>query len=518
MPKQHEKLAFALEALKGLQDKGLRAIPGPKLSRAHREALLRAGFLKQVIRGWYIPRRPDEADGDSTAWYANMREFIADYAQERFGDRWHINPEQSVLMRSGERTVPKQVQVWATEGANQTVELPHGCSLFIYKAAKLLPSSPVPDAGGLRLVELPAALVAASPTLFVQHGMATQIALRSLPDASDLLRILLDGPHPSVAGRLAGGLRAIGRTALADEIVGAMRSAGHGVNDVDPFERPPRTILLAGGRPESPYVQRLRLMWAEMRERVIAAFPPAPGASTDIDALLKDIEARYVTDAYHSLSIEGYRVTATFIEKIRDGNWNPDRDEKDRATRDAMAARGYFETHNLVKEDLLRIIKCENAGTVFRNALPRWYRALFSPSVQAGILKASDLAGYRNDQVFIRGALHVPLSKEAVRDCMPVLFELLETEAEPQVRAVLGHLIFAYIHPYMDGNGRLARFLMNLMLVPAGYVWTVIPIERRKEYMDAIEQASSFARIAPFASFIAELVTTQTKEPLPRPH
>jgi Fic family protein len=199
-----------------------------------------------------------------------------------------------------------------------------------------------------------------------------------------------------------------------------------------------------------------------MREEVVAAFPPAPGAPKDIDGLLKEVEARYVTDAYHSLSIEGHRVTATLIEKIRDGSWNPDGDEKDRATRDAMAARGYFETHNLVKEDLVRVIKGDNAGTVFRSALPRWYQALFSPSVQAGILKASDLAGYRNDQVFIRGALHVPLSKEAVRDCMPVLFELLEAEVEPQVRAVLGHFLFVYIHPYMDGNGRLARFLMNL--------------------------------------------------------
>jgi hypothetical protein len=506
-----------LESLKRLQDGGgLQAIPGPKLSRTDREALLRSGFLKEVIRGWYIPRRPDEADGDSTAWYASMREFIADYAQERFGDHWHVNPEQSVLLRSGERTIPKQVQIWATEGTNQTVQLLHGCSLFIYKAAKLLPSSPVQDCGGLRLVELPAALVATSPTLFVQNAMAAQIALGSLPDASDLLRILLDGPHPSVAGRLAGGFRAIGRAALADEVVGAMRGAGHGLNEVNPFEKP-LPALLPGGRPESPYVQRLRLMWAEMRESVIVAFPQAPGAPKDIDALLKDVEARYVTDAYHSLSIEGYRVTATLIEKLRDGNWNPDGDEKDRATRDAMAARGYFETHNVVKEDLVRVIKGENAGTVFRSTLPRWYQALFSPSVQAGILKASDLAGYRNDQVFIRGALHVPLSKEAVRDCMPVLFELLETEAEPQVRAVLGHFLFVYIHPYMDGNGRLARFLTNLMLVPAGHVWTVIPVEKRNEYMGALEQASSFANIAPFAAFIADLAKAQAKEPLPRP-
>jgi len=516
VPTLQERLATALEALKGLQERGIQAIPGTELSRTDREALLRAGFLKKVIRGWYIPRRPDEADGDSTAWYASMREFIADYAQERFGDRWHVNPEQSILLRSGERTIPKQVQIWAADGTNQTVELLHGCSLFIYKAAKLLPSSPVQDCGKLRLVELPAALVAGSPALFAQNAMAAQIALGSLRDVSDVLRILLDGPHPSVAGRLAGGFRAIGRGALADEIAGAMRSAGHAVNEVNPFEKPP-TALLPGGRPESPYVQRLRLMWADMRESVIAAFPRAPGAPKDIDALLKDVEARYVTDAYHSLSIEGYRVTATLIEKIRDGNWNPAGDEKDRATRDAMAARGYFETHNLVKEDLVRVLKGENAGTVFRNALSRWYQALFSPSVQAGILKASNLAGYRNDQVFIRGALHVPLSKEAVRDCMPVFFELLEAEAEPQVRAVLGHFLFVFIHPYMDGNGRLARFLMNLMLVPAGYVWTVIPVERRNEYMSALEQASSFANISPLATFIAGLASAQAKAPLPRP-
>jgi len=74
-------------------------------------------------------------------------------------------------------------------------------------------------------------------------------------------------------------------------------------------------------------------------------------------------------------------------------------------------------------------------------------QALFSPSVQGGILKASDLAGYRNDQVFVRDALHVPPSKDAVRECMPVLFELLEAEPEPQARAVLGHFLFVYVHP-----------------------------------------------------------------------
>jgi len=58
---------------------------------------------------------------------------------------------------------------------------------------------------------------------------------------------------------------------------------------------------------------------------------------------------------------------------------------------------------------------------------------------------------------------------------------------------------------------------MNLMLVPAGYVWTVIPVERRTDYMSALEQASSFANIAPFATFITELAKAQDWAPLPRP-
>jgi len=510
-------LAAALEALKVLQEQGFRAISGTRLSRSDREALQRGGFLRTVIRGWYIPGRPDEAGGDTAAWYTSMPEFVAGYSQQRFGDRWHVNPEQSLLLRSGERTVPKQLQIWATEGTNQTVQLLHGCSLFIYRAPGLLASSPAPDCGGLRLVELPAALVAASPTLFAQRPLSAQIALASLPDVSDALRILLTGSHPAVAGRLAGALRAIGRPALADDILGAMRAAGYAVSETNPFEKPLRT-LLPGGRPGSAYVQRLRLMWMEMRDGVIAAFPPAPGHQADIEALLNDVEARYVADAYHSLSIEGYRVSATLIEKVRDGNWNPDGNEKDRAARDAMAARGYFEAHNLVKEDLVRIVKGEKAGAVFRQALPRWHQALFSPSVQAGILKPADLAGYRNDPVFIRGALHVPPPKEAVRECMPAFFELLETETAPQVRAVLGHFFFVYIHPYMDGNGRLGRFLMNLMLASAGYVWTVIPVQQRSAYMQALEQASSFGNIEPFAAFLAGLARAQSQTAPAAPH
>jgi Fic family protein len=87
---------------------------------------------------------------------------------------------------------------------------------------------------------------------------------------------------------------------------------------------------------------------------------------------------------------------------------------------------------------------------------------------------------------------------------MPALFDLLEAETEPSVRAVLGHWLFGYIHPYPDGNGRMARFLMNAMLAAGGYPWTVIRVEDRDAYLSALDKASVDNDIVPFAAFIAE--------------
>ena len=192
-----------------------------------------------------------------------MREFIAGYCTQRFGSGWHIGPEQSLLMQSGERSLPLQMQVWSPAAGNQALTLLHGTSLFLYKAPRLLPARPKEDAGGLRLVELESALVAVGPAFFTQQQLAATIALRSLPEASNLIRILLAGSHSVIAGRLAGALRALGRLEMADEIVQTMRSASYTVVETNPFEKP--VCTMPGGRFETPYVQRMRLLWADMR-------------------------------------------------------------------------------------------------------------------------------------------------------------------------------------------------------------------------------------------------------------
>ena len=89
---------------------------------------------------------------------------------------------------------------------------------------------------------------------------------------------------------------------------------------------------------------------------------------------------------------------------------------------------------------------------------------------------------------------------------MPALFDLLREETESSVRTVLGHFVFVYIHPYMDGNGRIGRFLMNVMLASGGYPWSVIPVGGRNAYMAVLEKASVDQDIAPFTDFLARIV------------
>ncbi|MGA6964587.1 MAG: Fic family protein [Xanthobacteraceae bacterium] len=239
---------------------------------------------------------------------------------------------------------------------------------------------------------------------------------------------------------------------------------------------------------------------------MIEVFPKAPGLPKNKKSYLTFVEGIYRDDAYHSLSIEGYRVTPELIARVQAGNWNPAENEEDRKNRDALAARGYWLASQKVKEAIEKIIGGENAGKLVRAAHRDWYRGLFQPSVQAGLIGPAALAGYRRQPVFLRGSRHVPPRADVLNDAMPALFDLLEEEAEPSVRAVLGHWIFGYVHPYPDGNGRVARFLMNAMLASGGYPWTVIRVDDRTSYLNSLESASVEGNIQPFAKFIAERV------------
>ena len=498
-----EKLAESLSALKELQDRGIVSIRSSELSRTNRQRLLNAGFIREVMKGWYTPTRPDEPDGESTGWYASYWAFCAGYFNYRFGEDWCLSPEQSLCLHIGDWTVPKQLLVRSPQGGNKPTGLLFGTSLFDVRL-ELPPAGDREVKNGMRIFNLPAALIACAPGQFIQQADHVRAALAMVAEPSDILRRLLGSGRTVVAGRLAGSFRNIGRGEIADQILRAMRAAGHTVHEADPFNNEPAILFAA--RQHSPYVHRLTLLWAAMREPVLRAFPSPPGIKENAATYLQEVDGIYATDAYHSLSIEGYRVDEALIERVRAGNWNPDNDANDRKNRNALAARGYWQAFRSVKQSIESILHGENPGSVIRRDYGSWYAELFGPSVTAGIVTPADLAGFRSGPVYIRRSMHVPPNHEAVRELMPELFDLLEAEAEPSVRVVLGHFAFVYIHPYMDGNGRMGRFLMNSMMAAGGYSWTIVPVERRAEYMSTLESASVSQDINPFTKFLASLV------------
>lgn len=499
-----EKLAVSLTQLEELQKGGRRVFRSKELTRVHRERLLRTGFVRDVMKGWLISWSPGAAPGDTTPWYASFWEFCARYCSERFGERWHLSPEQSLLLHAENTIIPQQVIIYTPNGTNNMVELLFGTSLYDLKQKQMPPEADLAIRNGLRLFAPEAALIKVPEAFFARSPLEARVVLAGFHDASALLARLLDGGHSGIAGRLAGAFRRVGRADVADDILRAMKAAGYDVRESDPFET--RRAFGALRPSVAPIASRLQAMWKSFRDTVVEVFPAPPGPPKDREAYLRFIDEIYQSDAYHSLSIEGYRVTPELIQRVQSGDWHPDNHDADRGSRDAPAARGYWQAFQLVKGAVAEIIEGGNPGTLVQSAHRDWYRELFQPCVAAGLIAPSALAGYRNDAVFLRGSRHVPPRWEAVRDAVPALFDLLDEEPEPSVRAVLGHWLFGYVHPYPDGNGRIARFLMNTMLASGGYPWTIIRVEDRDDYLAALESASIDLDIQPFAKFIAQRV------------
>lgn len=133
---------------------------------------------------------------------------------------------------------------------------------------------------------------------------------------------------------------------------------------------------------------------------------------------------------------------------MKSGKWDIEGTQEDKKQKDAMAARGYWQAFKSVKRSIGKILEGQNAGEVAGTQHSYWYREMFGPSVTVGLLKPSDLAGYRNHQVYISQSKHTPMNKDAVRDVMPILFELLEFEEHPGVSGSRSFFLCLYTPIY----------------------------------------------------------------------
>jgi len=501
-----EKLAQSLEHLRDLQKKGVMAIRSRDLTRTHLNRLKKNGFLKEVIKGWYIPSQPDEVQGDSTSWYISFWHFCASYLNKRFGKEWCLSPEQSLLLHAENWTIPKQLLVRSSKGNNKITPLPFSTSLLDVRYT-MPQKTEIEEKNNLKIFDKISALIYCSPSFFIQHPTDARAILATIQDASEILPALLKGGHSTIAGRLVGAFRNIGQDRIAEDLKKTMIAADYNIREQDPFED--EIKLHHSKRIVSPYVHRIRILWQEMRKPIMERFPEISHISLNTKIYLENIDAKHTIDAYHSLSIEGYQVTIELIEKVRSGKWSPDNNKADNNHKNALAARGYWQAFQAVRKSIKKVLRGNNPGKIAWEDHGDWFRELFSPSVTAGILKPEELAGYRRHPVYIRRSMHVPPNFSAIPELMHTFFDLLEHETEASVRIVLGHFFFVFIHPYMDGNGRIGRFLMNIMCASGGFPWIIVPVERREQYMNALEKASVEQNIIPFCDFIAHSMSEE---------
>lgn len=125
-------------------------------------------------------------------------------------------------------------------------------------------------------------------------------------------------------------------------------------------------------------------------------------------------------------------------------------------------------------------------------------------------IRDRDAGKYRDVNVFITGSKHVPPMNSLVPPRMKELIDWLYSEEaqdlHPIERAARFHHGFVYIHPFIDGNGRTGRLLMNLLLMQNGYPITVIKTARKHDYYKALENASVDKYYDDIITLIAEEV------------
>lgn len=120
---------------------------------------------------------------------------------------------------------------------------------------------------------------------------------------------------------------------------------------------------------------------------------------------------------------------------------------------------------------------------------------------------------YRDQQVFISGAEHTPPEPVLLKEMMEGLVAWYEGEAQqlhPVERAAQLHVIFVGIHPFVDGNGRTSRLLLNLDLMKSGYPPIIIKAEKRLAYYSALDKAHTTNEVHDFI----EMVKSEVSETL----
>jgi Fic family protein len=230
---------------------------------------------------------------------------------------------------------------------------------------------------------------------------------------------------------------------------------------------------------------RLQARLEEKKGRLDLHRPLAPAI---VSRLYEDLRIRLT---YQSNAIEGNTLTLRETQVVIEEG----------ITIGGHSLREHLEATNHAKafDELIRLV--EHSTPITLETILRFHTFVLHD--------IHETAGqFRQTQVYIRGSEHRPPPADQVPEYVAQWIQWLEWEGQnyqPIVRAAIAHHSFVAVHPFIDGNGRTSRLLLNLQLLRDGYAPAFFLREWKGRYLQAL-QAADYGQLSPIVNLIGQAV------------
>ena len=332
--------------------------------------------------------------------------------------------------------------------------------------------------------------------------------------APDLDSAVADKPKAAPLQRLADMANTLNNVTLARQLDSAARRISARISSpsrtgVGTRIQVPQILQNAPRGTGSPWLDEQTMRLARQESEIQQSLGPAIAALPTFPwrTLRANAEQVKAYDTYHSTTMEGYRISREISDAIVRGEPLPGGPQNQETLQAAMAIQGYSVAFTEV------LARAQRKVAVDTDLILDLYEALFRPSVDTGITDSAALRGWRNSSVSLRGWRYVPPNPKKIRDLIGGLERFaVRKDLSPIARALLVHLEFVTIHPFMDGNGRLGRLLMNQVLLSAGLPWVTIRSDERVPFFKGVEQAQVDEDATSFIRFVWHLIQQSATE------
>lgn len=428
---------------------------------------------------------------------------ISQYLNLRFHNNWYLTGKHAYLTLSDSPQIPasKEQLTIATKSASNTLITLMDTFTIAASTDRNFHKNKVSKKSindtKVNVLRDELLVIGSNPDQYKSYQEEIVSYLKSSKLDSDYITNYFDNNNsPVLLNRLIGALEQIANYDLKFELEKILELSSSSPAAENPFSEESYMLL-----PEMPeYQLRFEISIEKAKQCLKKLKKPKK-----LKKKFADIQNIAISDGYHSLTIEGYEVTEELMkyaydEAAQKPKLSTEEDEED--LRNRSAAKGFMYVIRFIEQLIKRPIMFNE------NLSKELYRSLWKPSIAAGIIDKDDI--YRNRFVSIRGSHHVPPNYEKIPRLLESFYKHANDFDDAFEQAIFLHYFYVTIHPHIDGNGRMSRFLLNLALVNGNYKWLTILKGNRKKYFQALELSNVNDDISYFANFILDAYTSQS--------